>query len=110
MADKQQYIYRIQPVRPAMLTDGATPEEQQVVSAHYDYLKFLMESGTVVMAGRTTNTDYSSFGIVIFVAIDDAAAKQIMLNDPAIKNRVMRGEVYPYRVALFQPENLQQAQ
>lgn len=105
-ADKQQYLYKINPVRPAMLTDGPTPEEAETVSAHFAYLQVLTQTGTVILAGRTLNTDYSSFGIVIFVAESDEAAQQIMLNDPAVIKRVMRGEVYPYRIALFAPENV----
>ena len=71
------------------------------------YLKDLVEKGVVMMAGRTQNRDYSSFGIVIFKAESDQQAAEIMQNDPAVKNRVFRGELFPYRIALFKPENAQ---
>jgi len=106
MPEKQQYLYRIQPVRPDMLTGEPTQEEQDITIQHFNYLKDLMDKGTVVLAGRTINTDPSSFGIVIFVAEDDTAAKQIMLNDPAIQNRIMRGEIFPYRMAIMAPDNI----
>lgn len=106
MPEKQQYLYRIQPVRSDMLTGEPTQEEQDITIQHFNYLKDLMDQGTVVLAGRTINTDPSSFGIVIFVAEDDNAAKQIMLNDPAIKNRIMRGEIFPYRMAIMAPNNI----
>ncbi len=96
-----QYLYRIQPVRPAMLTEGPTPEEAQRVSEHFAYLKDLTEKGIVLLAGRTTNTDYSSFGIAIFLAESDDAMRELAANDPAVKNRVMRAEWYPYRIALI---------
>lgn len=101
----KQYMYKIMPVRPDMLVES-TSEEDEIISQHFNYLKGLTEQGTVFLAGRTLTEDYNSFGIVIFRAESDEIAKKIMLDDPAIKNRVMRGELYPYRVALMQPENL----
>ena len=51
------YLYKIQPVRPDMLTEGSTESESKTVSEHFDYLKDLTEKGTVMLAGRTQNTD-----------------------------------------------------
>jgi uncharacterized protein YciI len=101
MSELKHYLYRIQPVRPAMLTEGPTPEEAQWVNEHFAYLKGLTEKGIVLLAGRTTNTDHSSFGIVIFLAESDEAMHDLVANDPAVKNRVMRAEIYPYRIALI---------
>ncbi len=100
-----QYLYRISPVRPEMLTEGPTLEEQQIVGEHFQYLKQLEADGKLILAGRTQNTDYSSFGIALFFAENDDAAKAILHNDPAVKKRVMRGEVYPYQAAIFNAEN-----
>lgn len=100
------YLYKIQPVRPAMLTEGPTPDEAALVSQHFAYLQHLMAEGVLILAGRTTNTDFSSFGIVLFTAADDEAARDILLHDPAVAQRVMRGEVYPYSLALFEPHNV----
>ena len=86
----QQFLYKIQPVRPEMLTEGLTETESQITSVHFDYLKALMEKGVVLLAGRTQNTDYSSFGICIFKAESEEAAREIVRNDPAVRNRVMR--------------------
>ena len=44
------------------------------ISAHYNYLKALTDQGVVILAGRTLNTDESSFGIVIFRADSEEAA------------------------------------
>lgn len=60
-----KFLYRIQPTRPAMLLES-TAEEQAVVGKHFAYLKDLTRRGVVVLAGRTLNSDPSSFGIVIF--------------------------------------------
>ncbi|MFM4975754.1 MULTISPECIES: YciI family protein [Aeromonas] len=76
------------------------PEEAAIVSQHFAYLKQLTEQGVVVLAGRSLNTDASSFGIVILQAHSEEAARDIMHNDPAVQHQVMRAEFYPYRIAL----------
>jgi uncharacterized protein len=97
---RTQYLYRIQPTRPAMLTDGPTPEEQRIVGEHFAYLKQATAEGTVQFAGRTLNTDPSSFGIVIFREASDDAARGFMEFDPAVRAGVMRAELFPFRIAL----------
>ncbi|MCE7983897.1 MAG: hypothetical protein DYG89_22210 [Caldilinea sp. CFX5] len=96
-----QFLYKIQPTRLAMLTEGPTEEEARLVSEHFHYLQRLCEAGVVKLAGRTLNTDASTFGIVIFEAADETAAHAIVDNDPAVKQGVMRAELYPYRIALM---------
>jgi uncharacterized protein len=100
-----QYLYRIQPVRPAMLSDAPTEEESRLTSEHFAYLKDLTEKGQVILAGRTLGTGYDSFGIIIFCAEDDEAANALVQNDPAVKGRVFRAELHPYRIALFNPDS-----
>ena len=67
---------------------------------HFAYLKKLTEKGVVLLAGRTLNTDPSSFGIVIFLAKDEMEAARIFADNPAVRAGVFVGEVYPYSVAL----------
>jgi hypothetical protein len=76
-----QYLYRIQPTRPA------TPREEEIISQHFVYLEGLTRQRVVILAGRTLNTDETSFGIV--------------KNDPAVKLGVFRAELFPYRIALM---------
>ncbi len=101
-----QFLYRLQVTRPAMLTAGPTEAEARLVSAHFDRLKDLTAQGVVILAGRTLNTDADSFGIVIFNAADDAAARAIMESDPAVAGGVMHATLYPYRVALIAEANV----
>ncbi len=100
----QQYLYRIQPTRPAMLIE-ATPRESELVSQHFKRLKSLMEQGIVILAGRTLNTDATTFGIVIFNAESDEAAHAIVDSDPAVAGGVFSAELFPYRVALIDEKN-----
>lgn len=100
-----QFLYRIQPTRPAMLTEGPTDEEAAIVGEHFAYLQGLTAQGTVILAGRTLNTDESSFGIVIFNAETEEAAEAIVQGDPAVRGGVMAATVFPYRVALIREGN-----
>jgi uncharacterized protein YciI len=95
-----EYLYLIRPTRLEMLIES-TPEEDPIVGQHFLWLKQLAEQGAVLLAGRTLNTDATTFGIVIFRAESDAAAQELMHDDPAVRQRVMRAELYPYRVALL---------
>ncbi|HYF65223.1 MAG TPA: YciI family protein [Herpetosiphonaceae bacterium] len=96
-----QFLYMIRPARLAMLTEGPTAAEQAAVGEHFAYLQTLQASGTLVLAGRTLNTDESSFGIAIFYAESEAAAERIMRDDPAVRAGVMLATLYPYRIALL---------
>jgi uncharacterized protein YciI len=88
-----------------MLTSGSTEFESRIVSGHFNYLKQLTSDGVVILAGPTKNTDYSSFGIVLFNAATVEVAREIMLNHPAVKNKVFRAEMFRYKMALFGPYN-----
>jgi uncharacterized protein YciI len=100
MLKNTSFLYRIQPTRPEMLSGQQTVEEERAIEAHFEYLRGLTDAGTVLLAGRTLNTDPSSFGIVIVEAESKEAARQIMLSDPAVVKGVMRAEIFPFRIAL----------
>lgn len=95
-----QYLYKIQPTRPEMLIDGGTDRENSIIAQHFQYLTDLKDAAIVLLAGRTMNTDDTSFGIVIFQAETDAQAREIVDNDPAVRQNVMRAELFPYRIAM----------
>jgi uncharacterized protein YciI len=94
-----EFLYRLLPARPAMLTDGPTPEERAAIAAHFAYLQELAAAGVVLLFGRTQTTGPETFGIVIFRAESADAAHRIMADDPAVQARVMRAEVFPFRIA-----------
>jgi uncharacterized protein YciI len=101
MTDTMQFLYVIRPTRQEMLENGPTPEEAEIVSQHFSFLEELTEQGVVVLAGRTLNTDATSFGIVIFNAASEETAFEVMNGDPAVRQGVMQAELYPYRIALM---------
>lgn len=99
MTPATHYIYLLRPTRPAMLTSGFTHAETQIQKDHSAYLDKLSKHGDLVLFGRTLTTDEDTFGIVVFKAESEAAAKQIMENDPGVKNGLMHAKLYPYRIA-----------
>ena len=79
-----------------------TPGEQAIVGEHFQRLIKKKEEGIVVLAGRTElpldNPDM--MGLVIFYAKDDKEALQFMMDDPAVKNKIMLAKVHPYGLAI----------
>ena len=63
----------------------------------------ITDEGVVILVGRTQTDEYSTFGIVIFEAESEAAARRVVENDPAVHEKVMRAELYPYKIALWRP-------
>lgn len=94
---KQTFIYQIKLRNPAT-ADMLNEDEKCIVSDHFEYLKALLDREQLILAGRTAGAE---FGIVIFEAEGEDQARQIMENDPVIKNGLMNGEIYPYRLALW---------
>jgi len=95
-----EFIYVLKPSRLEMLTDGATPQESETVSRHFQYLQGLTEKGTAVLVGRTQTVESDTFGIVVFRAASEDEARSCMENDPAVANGVMLAQLYPFRIAL----------
>jgi uncharacterized protein YciI len=96
-----QWIYVLKVTRLEMLTEAPMPEEERIVSQHFTYLKELTDKGVIILMGRTQNNDKTTFGIAIFEAADEKAARAIMENDPAVRAGVMRATLYPYKIALM---------
>ncbi len=101
MSEITHYLYRIQPTRANMLSDGPTPAELDCVARHFTYLQELAGQGRLLLAGRTLNDDEKAFGITILKVDSEAAARDIMLRDPAVAEGAMRAELFPYRIAVF---------
>ena len=92
------YVLRL---APNLQQDSAwTDRERGLVGAHFQYLKAATEAGQVLLAGRTNEPLDKTFGLVIFEADDEAAARRFMEGDPAVKAGVMLATLHPYAVAL----------
>lgn len=99
-AKPRQYLYMLR-VAP-QLQDPAkwSDADKAATSRHFQRLKAAVDSGQVILAGRTTEDLDKTFGLVIFEAADDAAAKAFMEADPAVAAGVMTATLHPYAVAL----------
>ena len=93
-----QWLYRIVPSRPEMVA-APTSDEQRIVDAHFAYLVDLRDRGILVLAGRTQGSE-ETFGITIFEAPDESAARGIMDADPAVAAGVFAASLHPYRIAV----------
>jgi uncharacterized protein len=98
---QKQFLYRVHAVRVEMLMNP-TEQEDAVAEEHFTYLKDLTAKGVVILAGRTLNADESSFGIVIFHAESEEAARRIMEGDPGVRKGIFRADLFPFRVALVE--------
>ena len=96
-----EFLYRLEPTRLAMLTGGPTALEMAATQAHFAYLEAARDAGVVLGAGRTVTNDEHTFGIVILRAPDEQAARDFMEHDPAVHAGVMRGALFPFRIALW---------
>ena len=98
--EKKQYLYRLQLV-PRLVGDADWSEKDNaIVAEHFDRLKKMLADGSLVLAGRTLNTDATAFGIVIFEAESEEEAMAVMEGDPAVRDGIMTAKLFPYRVAL----------
>ncbi len=79
-----------------------TKADQAVVGEHFQRLTKYRNAGVVVLAGRTQyeSNNPEMMGLVIFYAKDDKEARQFMMDDPAVQNKIMLAKVHPYGIAL----------
>lgn len=92
------YVLRLVP----RLHDEAawTERDRTAVAHHFAHLKAATELRQVVLAGRTTEPNDRTFGLVILEAADEAAARRFMEHDPAVVAGVMTAQLHPYAIAL----------
>lgn len=95
----RQFLLQIEPVRSDFALSNVTAEEMPALQAHGAYLRELLASGKLVSAGQAFQPKHL-FGLIVVEAPDAAAAQAILDADPAVKNKVFRGEVIPYRTVI----------
>lgn len=92
-----EWIYFIHTPREDFATT-MTPEEEAVWAVHFERLKRLLAEGTLVMAGPTLGPVNTGIAVE---APDEATARRLMEEDPAIAGGFARGELRPFRVSLL---------
>src|SRR6476469_5775086 len=80
----KQFIYVLHLV-PRLYDDTAwTAEDKAAVGRHLANFKQAVQSGQLILAGRTMEPGDKTFGIAIFEALSEAAARKFMEADPAV--------------------------
>ena len=96
----KQFIYVLRLV-PRLYSDAAwTKEDNAAIERHLNRFKQAIETGKLILAGRTPEPGDKTFGIAIFEAKDEMAAKKFMDEDPAVVAGLMTAELHPFAVAL----------
>jgi uncharacterized protein YciI len=67
------------------------------MQAHFDYLQEATARGQVLLAGPCLD---ETFGLVVFRAESEVAARAFMLNDPSVRCNVMMAELHPLSISL----------
>ncbi len=96
----KQFIYVLHLV-PRLHSDSAwTKEDEAALGRHFVRFKKAIETGELILAGRTMEPGDKTFGIAIFQAADEKAARSFMESDPAVVAGLMTAELHPFAVAL----------
>ena len=99
-AKTKQFIYVLRLVPRLHSDSNWTKEDEAVLGRHLTRFKEAIKTGQLILAGRTLDPGDKTFGIAIFEATDEAAAKAFMEGDPAVAGGLMTAEVHPFAVAL----------
>src|SRR5437868_12963011 len=95
-----QFIYVLHLV-PRLYDDKAwTAEDKAAVDRHLANFKAAVQFDQLILVGRTREPGDKTFGIAIFEAADEAAARKFMEADPAVAASVMTAELHPFSVVL----------
>ncbi len=92
-----EYLYLIHPFRHGFF-EQPSPEEDAAMEEHFQYLKKAAKEERVLLAGPCLD---ETFGLVVFRAENDEAAKAFMFNDPSVKANVMMAELHPFRASMM---------
>jgi uncharacterized protein YciI len=93
-----EWIYFIHAPRERF-AETMTPEEEAVWAVHFERLQRLTAEGVMILVGPTLGR--VNTGIAIFEAPDEATARAIMKEDPAIASGMATGELREFRVSLL---------
>jgi uncharacterized protein YciI len=99
-AKAKQFVYVLHLV-PRLFSEAAwTKGDQAVLARHLERFKHAIETGELILAGRTDESGDKTFGVAIFEAPDEKAARAFMESDPAVVAGLMTAELHPFMVVL----------
>jgi len=93
-----EWIYFIHPPRSNFAATMTEPEKT-AWARHFERLQRMLADGVLVLAGPTLGE--INTGVAIIEAPDEATARQIMADDPAIAGGFAEGELRPFKLSLL---------
>jgi uncharacterized protein len=96
----KQFIYVLRLVPRLQMDSAWTREDNAVLERHFVRFQEATKSGQLILAGRTSEPGDKTFGIAIFEAVNEDAARKFMQEDPAVAGGLMTAELHPFAVAL----------
>jgi uncharacterized protein YciI len=97
----QQFVYVLRLAPHYHVESAWTDAANAAVTSHFQRLSRDAAAGQVILSGRTSEPLDQTFGLVVFEAEDEAAARRYMESDPAVVAGVMTATLHPYSVALL---------
>jgi len=96
----KQFIYVLHLVPRLHADANWIAQDKEVLHRHFVRFQDAIKTGQLILAGRTPEPGDKTFGIAIFQAKDEAAARKFMEEDPAVAGGLMTAELHPFSVAL----------
>ena len=96
----KQFIYVLRLVSRLHSDSSWSKEDNAALERHFVRFQQAAKSGQLILAGRTSEPGDKTFGIAIFEASDEDAARKFMQEDPAVAGGLMTAELHPFAVAL----------
>ena len=67
------------------------------MTAHFEYLRGLLDGGTLILAGPSLEP---TFGVIVFEAESEEEARRIIAADPSVASGLQTPELHPFRASL----------
>ena len=97
---KNHYYGIIRPRRKDFITHPLK-EDESIMGDHFLYLKDLLESKKLVLAGPTLIKD-DPFGVMVFETESLDEARELLQNDPSVRKGIqIIDDLRPIRLSLF---------
>ncbi len=96
---RKQFFYKLIPPRPTFDKD-MTEAESQIMKQHSAYWRYLTARGAGLIFGPVSDPK-GVWGMGIMEVDDEAQARAIAADDPAVKSGLNTYEIYPMRVGII---------
>lgn len=95
----RDYIYILHLVPKFQDKANWREKENKITEDHFARLERQKKRGTVKYVGKTDLpiTNKGNFGLVVFEAENDTVAELFMQSDPAVMNKMMTAECFPFK-------------